>query len=407
MSQFAAVRRKTWRRCARQHPRIARVALVQDRVDLLAFPLTPGGLAATSMDSGESVPRNLIEGDQKRSHEGSDGYQEAIKGGGAQATGPRFRASSMMRKMAHAVKVDPQPSLVGGQIISLKEFPETVRNSLSVFDADGDGMINSAELANAASMYVKKQRQATRLKWGLGLMVAFLALLIASNFITSIVAIEASKETAVSSSGIMTIKGSNNPVEVAESLTPTALTSYLPDSAFEQLRYFTATSPTGAKVQLRVEAFMRLPAAQCLPPIVKLVTPVGSIHIEGSNLEFAAQDTSPFFLEAGFLTNQAGPTRRRLTASSLVGFFNTLRNVEAAAANTTTCLPTLPVLPWRYDSMSKVTRVRYRTSPSAASFASNAKFPFYINCVRRRRSTAAQSARQQTASLSRTWSERR
>ena len=86
----------------------------------------------------------------------------------------------------------------------------------------------------------------------------------------------------------------------------------------------------------------------CLPPIVKLITPVGAIHIEGEKLEFG-ESVSPFFLEAGFTGVEAGDGRRRLGAASLTGFFNALQGLtQASAANASgapTCLPTLPSQP--------------------------------------------------------------
>lgn len=149
--------------------------------------------------------------------------------------------------------------------------------------------------------------------------------------------------------------GTGRAVSVSEALTPLQLTSYLPDTFFSELRYFTATSPTGTLVKLTVSAFMRLPAQQCLPPIVKLITSVGAVHIEGSTLEFAAANVNPFFLEAGFLTDDAGPGRRRLSAATLMGFFNSVEQLEASTANSTrpTCLPDLPEQPWRLRARSK------------------------------------------------------
>ena len=87
-------------------------------------------------------------------------------------------------------------------------------------------------------------------------------------------------------------------------LTPLKLTSYLSNSFFEEMCYFEMTSPTSAQIRLQVEGYMLLPAQQCLPPIVKLITPVGVIHIEGNNLEFDADNVNPFFLEAGFVSKE-------------------------------------------------------------------------------------------------------
>jgi len=99
---------------------------------------------------------------------------------------------------------------------------------------------------------------------------------------------------------------------------------------------------------------MRLAAQQCLPPIVKLITSVGAVHIEGSSLEFAAEDVNPFFLEAGFLTQDAGPERRRLSAASLMGFFNSVDQLRSTQnSSRPSCLPDLPEQPRALRSRSK------------------------------------------------------
>ena len=64
-----------------------------------------------------------------------------------------------------------------------------------------------------------------------------------------------------------------------------------------------------------MQGYLRLPARQCLPPIIKLLTAAGTIYIEGSSLEFS-EAVAPVFLEAGLLTEPSNPmgTRRRLVS---------------------------------------------------------------------------------------------
>ena len=83
-------------------------------------------------------------------------------------------------------------------------------------------------------------------------MAAVVILLGASNFVTAFLAAEAAKDTTVDSDGRLTIKGTNDPVEVAQSGITSSLHSGLPDSVFSQLRFFSALSTTGASIKLEV-----------------------------------------------------------------------------------------------------------------------------------------------------------
>ena len=115
---------------------------------------------------------------------------------------------------------------------------------------------------------------------------------------------------------------------------------------------------------------MRIPAQQCRPPIVKLVTPSGTIVLEGEELSFDSE-IAPVFLEGGFLTadgavatNGQSPAalvhpmvgsadpRRRLSAGSLQGFFNSLAPLREPGLNSTVCVPDLPSMPARFKGMS-------------------------------------------------------
>ena len=152
---------------------------------------------------------------------------------------------------------------------------------------------------------------------------------------------------------------------------------------------------------------MRIAAQKCRPPIVKLVTPTGTVILEGSELLFdhearlprapspresashalidshnayprthsfltahvlsvsvlppACEPTqvAPIFLEAGFITHglaatpSSADTRRRLSGlSGLRGFFDSLESVHSPS-NVTTCIPDLPAPLWRFKGHSK------------------------------------------------------
>ena len=126
-------------------------------------------------------------------------------------------------------------------------------------------------------------------------------------------------------------------------------------SCVVQLRYFTATSPTNVLVRVKINAYMRIPAGQCRAPIIKFETSAGQIHLEGTALEFDAISANSFFVQAGFITSSAGVGRRRLQATGLLGFYNTLRDVQMNTP-ADTCLPTLPSVPEKLVTMStKVT----------------------------------------------------
>ena len=92
--------------------------------------------------------------------------------------------------------------------------------------------------------------------------------------------------TTTSDSSVLVAKGTNNPVKVAEASFSASLSSYLADDALNALHYFTAESATGASVRIQVQGYMRLAAQKCRPPIVKFITSVGTVLLEGTELFF-------------------------------------------------------------------------------------------------------------------------
>ena len=236
--------------------------------------------------------------------------------------------------------------------LKLEDFPAEVRGELKVFDADGDGTIDKTEIVQAARTYARQRERAKQYRCGAALMLLALLVLSCVSFLSSLLAVTASHQTDVSDDGILYVRGSTNPVRVASAAISTELSSHLPNEAFDELSYFTA-STSRAHVRVDVLGYSRLPAQHCLPPIVELVTAVGKIYIEGSQLEFAGADVDPFFARAGFTTMQSAMGRRRLSQVTLIGFFNTLEGIVAAAEEEGRCVPHLPQLPSRMQTMSK------------------------------------------------------
>ena len=141
--------------------------------------------------------------------------------------------------------------------------------------------------------------------------------------------------------GVLTDRATNQPVGVRMNLESTALSSLLPNSALKELKYFEATSTGGAYVHVAVNGFLKLPpAAVGGLPIVKLLTPYGTVTLEGSQLSFA--DSVPeVFLMAGF-TADSGTRRTLQGVAQLVGWFEMLDAYLAQNPNLNVTLPVPP-----------------------------------------------------------------
>lgn len=149
-------------------------------------------------------------------------------------------------------------------------------------------------MAAIAKMYSNQKKRSKRMGMALAAVAAFLAIFLAVNFSLTFLAAELAKDTEVEGpSDTLSKKGSSNPVLVGTSLQSSELTSYANEAALQELRYFDAVSPTGTSVRVQIQAYMRIPAGQCREPIVKFVTPVGSIHVEGTALECASPCVPP------------------------------------------------------------------------------------------------------------------
>lgn len=99
-------------------------------------------------------------------------------------------------ELQNAVNVFKKTQVASGaKDIPISLFPKDVQSALNAFDMDGDGTVGTSELAAAAKMYQEKKKEAKRMKWGLVASVLIIVLLAVSNFATSLIASEASKES--------------------------------------------------------------------------------------------------------------------------------------------------------------------------------------------------------------------
>ena len=184
----------------------------------------------------------------------------------------------------------------------------------------------------------------------IGLTIA-LILQLAGNFglVWSIVV--ANQQTSLSSGSVMTVKGTDTPVQTANSdflISPTgsmtmrslsdaspqfgALTnstssslvvqtaehttaapfsSVLPDSVFDQMLYISVSSPTGSSVRLSVLGRARIVGPGAFGSVVEILTFAGTITLDGRAMTFE-DSVAPVFTRAGFNVGPAPGGRRLL-----------------------------------------------------------------------------------------------
>lgn len=232
--------------------------------------------------------------------------------------------------------------------ISLKAFPPVVRKNLAVFDKDGDGTVNTSELIHAAQMYEDSRNTSRKLTYALIAATLACLAMFACNTAATFMVVELAKETSTDDSGVMKVKGTDTVVETGANLQGTKLHSGLPNAAFKELRYFEATSDTGAYMQIAVNGFVRIPggvnAAGRLPNIttiadsIMLLTPYGGITMTGSELSFDSE-VPDVFLYAGFRLDSK--KRKLLGIAELVGFFNKLSAWKDANPDSSVQVPVL------------------------------------------------------------------
>ena len=190
----------------------------------------------------------------------------------------------------------------------------------------------------------------TLMRVSIGLTIA-LILQLAGNFglVWSIVV--ANQQTSLSSGSVMTVKGTDTPVQTANSdflISPTgsmtmrslsdaspqfgALTnstssslvvqtaehttaapfsSVLPDSVFDQMLYISVSSPTGSSVRLSVLGRARIVGPGAFGSVVEILTFAGTITLDGRAMTFE-DSVAPVFTRAGFNVGPAPGGRRLL-----------------------------------------------------------------------------------------------
>jgi hypothetical protein len=245
------------------------------------------------------------------------------------------------------------------------------------YDTDGDGKLSTEEynslqvdirkrsdknvkIAQELKSNVRSYRTAARyatIIFGLVLVLLVLSFVGNGVMIDRLVRMD-TKGTILVAKGTHGEDGAPLPVRTAETNYQfTGISSRLSNAALQDLKGFQVTSDTGAYTSIKIQGFMKLPAQPCRDPVVKFVTAVGTIILEGTELTFD-NDVAQIFLESGLKTFglAVGPgsddRRRKLVPASLTGFFTTLENAVQSASDAS-CLPALPTEPYRWKGYSK------------------------------------------------------
>ena len=219
-----------------------------------------------------------------------------------------------------------------------------IGQAIKRMDVNGDGYLNREEFRSGVSNALKTLQDNKNLKRIAMLMGGLLIITIFAMFGLTFAVVELSKETATGTDGVMKVAGTethvkvdntdmttagakmktrdtNKTLEVAQSTDEGTLHSNLPDSFFEELRFF-RTETTNARLVVQVQGFIR--AKNNDVSTVTLITPIGEISLMGTALTFKLTTTSDHFKEAGFSTDG----RRLLSLYKLVGLFNNIENWE-------------------------------------------------------------------------------
>ena len=181
----------------------------------------------------------------------------------------------------------PAMAAVDRKRLSIQDFSPEMQDSLRALDLDGSGSVDSRELARAAEAYRSVQARAKRLNRMLafGAVVLMLTLAAFSGLVFAVV--DMTKESRVSESGVLMVKGSNETVKTSQVLNKSTMCSQLGDEIFRDMRYLEVTSPTGATVSLNILGWARMPEDHSLHgTVVVIVTQVGTVTIDGSELAF-------------------------------------------------------------------------------------------------------------------------
>ena len=224
--------------------------------------------------------------------------------------------------------------------LSIQDFSPEMQDSLRALDLDGSGSVDSRELARAAEAYRSVQARAKRLNRMLafGAVVLMLTLAAFSGLVFAVV--EMTKESRVSESGVLMVKGSNETVKTSQVLNKSTMCSQLGDEVFRDMRYLEVTSPTGATVSLNILGWARMPEDHSLHgTVVVIVTQVGTVTIDGSELAFE-DSVAPFFSKAGFSVSSTG--RRLQGLYKVAAFLNSIESIEDGCGHVSYNLPTIP-----------------------------------------------------------------
>ena len=227
-----------------------------------------------------------------------------------------------------------------GQIF-IETLPAAVQAPLRVFDQDGDGTVAPMELARGAELYMESKKMVKKLTKLAAALLLLMGIMLAA--ITGLVftVVELSKETKIeggvtldkttgmptASAGLSDASGvtktaDNKTASAAVNSVPAALTSSLPDAAFDEMRYLRVENDQ-AKLVLQIHGWARFYEGD--GSTVVLMTHVGECRITGRQLSFSS-DVSPVFEQAGFTVDASG--RRLMSLYSLVGLFNNVDSFE-------------------------------------------------------------------------------
>ena len=213
----------------------------------------------------------------------------------------------------------------GASPIEIREMSPALQESLKAFDLDGDGKVDSYELARAAEAYRQAQTRARRLNRMLLAGSALLLVVLAAFSGLVFTVVELTKESHVTE-GTLTVKNSNETVRTSQALNQDRLCSQMSDAAWREMRYLDVTSPTGASLSFLVQGWARMPKAHSMHgTVVAIVTQIGTVTIDGSHLYFE-DDVAPIFSRAGF---EVATSKRSLAgAYDLFAMFNNVVVVD-------------------------------------------------------------------------------
>ena len=213
----------------------------------------------------------------------------------------------------------------GASPIEIREMSPALQESLKAFDLDGDGKVDSYELARAAEAYRQAQTRARRLNRMLLAGSALLLVVLAAFSGLVFTVVELTKESHVTE-GTLTVKNSNETVRTSQALSQDRLCSQMSDASFREMRYLDISSPSGASLSFLVQGWARIPKAHSMHgTVVAIVTQIGTVTVDGSHLYFE-DDVAPIFSRAGF---EVAASKRSLAGMyDLLAMFNNVVVVD-------------------------------------------------------------------------------